>query len=147
MYSNSQNSLIQRNPYVCQASIRLTLGLVLGIACCAVAVSETRQLGSHEHGAAILNVAIADESLSIEYRTPAANIVGFEHAPSTEAQVQAVHDATELDYSSLLSLAGDLGQIGTGSRRGYICQNVLAVEAETGQVLGLVDQILLRSRF
>ena len=58
--------------------------------------------------------------------------------------VLIVHDATELDYTSLTSLAGDLGQIGTGSRRGYICQNVLAVAAETGEVLGLLDQILHR---
>jgi len=56
--------------------------------------------------------------------------------------VLIVHDATELDYTSLRSLAGDLGQIGKGLNRGYICQNVLAVEAETGQVLGLLDQIL-----
>jgi hypothetical protein len=56
--------------------------------------------------------------------------------------VLIVHDATELDYTSLTSLADDLGQIGKGKGRGYICQNVLAVEAETGDVLGLVDQIL-----
>ena len=55
-----------------------------------------------------------------------------------------VHDATELDYTSLASLAGDLGQIGTGGGRGYICQNVLAVAADTRDVLGLVDQILHR---
>lgn len=53
-----------------------------------------------------------------------------------------LHDATELDYTSLTSLADDLGQIGKGISRGYVCQNVLAVSAETGEVLGLVDQIL-----
>jgi len=56
--------------------------------------------------------------------------------------VLIVHDATELDYTTLTSLSDDLGQIGKGSRRGYICQNVLAVAADTGEVLGLVDQIL-----
>jgi hypothetical protein len=56
--------------------------------------------------------------------------------------VLMVHDATELDYSSLQSLADDLGQIGTGTGLGYICQNVLAIAADTGDVLGLVDQIL-----
>jgi hypothetical protein len=56
--------------------------------------------------------------------------------------VLILHDATELDYTSLRSLVGDLGQIGTGSRSGYVCQNVLAVEAETGEVLGLLDQVL-----
>lgn len=59
-----------------------------------------------------------------------------------EGAVLVVHDATELDYTSLTSLADDLGQIGEGHGRGYICQNVLAVDAETGQVLGLLDQIL-----
>ena len=53
-----------------------------------------------------------------------------------------LHDATELDYSTLNSLADDLSQIGKGNRQGYICQNVLAVNAKTGVVLGLVDQIL-----
>ena len=56
--------------------------------------------------------------------------------------VLIVHDATELDYTSLTSLAGDLGQIGGGGGRGYICHNVLAVAADTGDVLGLIDQIL-----
>lgn len=56
--------------------------------------------------------------------------------------VLVVHDATELDYTSLESLAADLGQIGRGTRSGYICQNVIAVAPETGEVLGLLDQIL-----
>jgi len=56
--------------------------------------------------------------------------------------VLLVHDATELDYSSLGSLAEHLGQIGQGTQRGYICHNVLAVAADTGHVLGLMDQIL-----
>ncbi len=58
--------------------------------------------------------------------------------------VLIVHDATELDYTSLTSLADDLGQIGTGSNLGYVCHNVLAVAADTGDVLGLVDQVLHR---
>ena len=56
--------------------------------------------------------------------------------------VLLLHDATELDYTSLTSLAADLGQIGRGTDLGYVCQNVLAVSADTGEVLGLVDQIL-----
>ena len=58
--------------------------------------------------------------------------------------VLIVHDATKLDYSSLSTLADALGQIGDGHGRGYICQNVLAVDAKTGEVLGLIDQILHR---
>jgi hypothetical protein len=69
----------------------------------------------------------------------------------TLARVQAspgdvliLHDATELDYTTLTSLAGDLGQIGKGDRRGYLCHNVLAVAADSAEVLGLVDQVLHR---
>jgi hypothetical protein len=56
--------------------------------------------------------------------------------------VLTVHDATELDFTSLASLSEHLGQIGTGSTRGYVCHNVLAISADTGEVLGVVDQIL-----
>ena len=41
-------------------------------------------------------------------------------------------------------MAGDLGQIGKGNRRGYLCHNFLAVTADSSEVLGLVDQILQR---
>lgn len=69
----------------------------------------------------------------------------------TQTQIEAcpheiliLHDATELDYTTLASLSGDLGQIGKGNRRGYLCHNVLAVAADSGDVLGLMDQILHR---
>jgi Transposase DNA-binding len=38
--------------------------------------------------------------------------------------VLILHDSTELDYSSKTSLKA-LGQIGNGSRRGYVCHNSL----------------------
>jgi hypothetical protein len=56
--------------------------------------------------------------------------------------VLLLHDATELDYTSKKSLKGSLGQIGQGTRRGYICHNSLAVRADTGETLGLSSQIL-----
>lgn len=59
-------------------------------------------------------------------------------------RVLVIHDATELDYTTLKSLVADLAQIGNGGGRGYICQNVIAVNADTGEVLGLLDQILHR---
>lgn len=58
--------------------------------------------------------------------------------------VLILHDTTELDYSGLKSLKDDLGQIGNGGGRGYECHNSLAVMAESGEVLGLVNQILFR---
>ena len=64
------------------------------------------------------------------------------HIADARGPVLLLHDATELDFTSLTSLADDLGQIGKGLNAGYICHNVLAVAADTGDVLGLVDQIL-----
>jgi hypothetical protein len=56
--------------------------------------------------------------------------------------VLVLHDATELDFTSKTTLCPYLGQIGKGSRRGYICHNSLAVRADTGETLGLLGQIL-----
>jgi hypothetical protein len=55
--------------------------------------------------------------------------------------VLSIHDATELDYTGKKSLAG-LGQIGNGTRRGYVCHNTLAFGFDTREVLGLANQIL-----
>jgi hypothetical protein len=56
--------------------------------------------------------------------------------------VLVVHDPTELDYSGLTSLADQLGQIGEGHGKGYICHNSLAVLPGAKAVLGLLNQIL-----
>jgi hypothetical protein len=58
------------------------------------------------------------------------------------AVVLLLHDATELDYTPRTTLRDQLGQIGEGTHRGYICHNSLAVRADTGAVLGLTSQIL-----
>jgi len=60
------------------------------------------------------------------------------------ATVLLLHDATELDYTGCASLGEALGQIGNGNRRGFLCQNVLAVDPQTKSVLGLMDQVLHR---
>lgn len=63
--------------------------------------------------------------------------------------VLILHDATELDYTTLKSLEQQLGQIGQGTHRGYICHNSLAVRllhSAQGELvpetLGLLSQIL-----
>lgn len=58
-----------------------------------------------------------------------------------QGRLLAISDATELDYSGLASMK-ELGQIGNGGRRGYICQNVLIVDPSQRQTLGLANQIL-----
>jgi hypothetical protein len=57
--------------------------------------------------------------------------------------VLQIHDPTELDYTGKKSLT-DLGQIGNGHYRGYICHQTLAVLPKSKEVLGLLQQILHR---
>jgi hypothetical protein len=64
-------------------------------------------------------------------------------ASEAEGTVLHIHDGTELDYSTLHSLTG-LGQIGNGSRRGYLAHNTLTVVAQTRDVIGLAYQKLTK---
>jgi hypothetical protein len=52
-----------------------------------------------------------------------------------------LQDITELDYSNQQTLAS-MGQIGNGGGWGYECHNALAVEAASGELLGLACQQL-----
>ena len=56
--------------------------------------------------------------------------------------VLTVHDTTQLDYTTRRSLHGGLGQVAKGNHRGYLCHNTLAVDAATGGVIGLANQVL-----
>jgi hypothetical protein len=47
---------------------------------------EHRQHGSQVHGIGHLNVVLDGASLAIELHNPAANIVGFEHAPHNDTE-------------------------------------------------------------
>ena len=60
----------------------------------AVAVAQTeRDLDSHEHGAAQLDVVVDGSQLLIDLESPWNNLVGFEHRPSTDEQHEAVDAA------------------------------------------------------
>ena len=56
---------------------------------------ETRHHEAHEHGVASLNVAVEGNSIYMEFFSPAANIVGFEHHPRTREQKDAVKEAVK----------------------------------------------------
>lgn len=45
---------------------------------------EHRQYGTHEHGVGRLNFAQEGTEVHLEFESPAANIVGYEHIPSSE---------------------------------------------------------------
>jgi hypothetical protein len=56
---------------------------------------EQRHHDAHVHGIAHLNVAMEGTSLHLEFTSPAANIVGFEHEPRTPEQKDGVRNAIE----------------------------------------------------
>jgi hypothetical protein len=55
-----------------------------------IQTAEYRHHEAHEHGVAHMNVAFEGNELYIEFISPAANIVGFEHPPRTREQKTAV---------------------------------------------------------
>ncbi|WP_070887141.1 DUF2796 domain-containing protein [Pseudomonas sp. D1-3] len=57
---------------------------------------EHGSLGKHEHGVATLNVALEGSTLEIELQSPAMNIVGFEHAATSDADKKTVTAARAL---------------------------------------------------
>jgi len=54
---------------------------------------EHRQQSAHVHGIAALSLALEGQEVQIELDSPAANIVGFEHAPSSESDHAALDKA------------------------------------------------------
>lgn len=59
---------------------------------------EHGSLGAHEHGVARLDAALDGQSLELELQSPAMNLVGFEHAASSDAdkaKVTAVRKTLE----------------------------------------------------
>lgn len=72
---------------------------------------EHRQHGAHVHGIAALNLALEGQEVHIEFDSPAANIVGFENAPSSEADHAALDKAvaTLKDGDRLFKFNADAG--------------------------------------
>jgi hypothetical protein len=76
----------------------MTKSIAILAAACALgglqaAAEERRQLGAHEHGHSILNVAIAGDRVEMELMAPGMDIVGFEHAAETDEHKAAIEEA------------------------------------------------------
>ncbi|MCT8162112.1 DUF2796 domain-containing protein [Pseudoruegeria sp. SHC-113] len=77
-----------------KASLLCSTLLVAGLPAAALASGEeTREMGAHEHGHGALNIAIEGNTLAIELEVPGFDIVGFEHAPESDADKAAVEEA------------------------------------------------------
>jgi len=60
------------------------------------AEEEHRELGAHVHGHGTLNVAIEDKRVALELEVPGMDIVGFEHAATSDDQKLKVAEAKEI---------------------------------------------------
>lgn len=73
------------------------------LAAAAAGAEERRAVGAHEHGHGTLRIAVDGGALAMEFVSPGADIVGFEHAAETDADRARVEQA--------LALLGDPAQI------------------------------------
>ncbi len=73
----------------------LTAALILNLPA-APAEDAHREHGAHEHGVGSLTLALDGNEMEIELESPAANLVGFEHAPQDDAQRAALERAVAL---------------------------------------------------
>jgi hypothetical protein len=88
----------------------LLLLLALG-ASAPLLAQEQRHHEAHEHGVGQLNIAVEGTEIHLDLDSPAMNIVGFEHAPSTEADHQALAQAIARlkDGEQLFSFPSEAG--------------------------------------
>jgi len=70
-----------------------SLLLLLAVIVLPLSAEERRHHDAHEHGAGKLDIAREGTELHIGLDSPAANIVGFEHAPASAADHQALKKA------------------------------------------------------
>lgn len=54
---------------------------------------DARQLNAHEHGIGVLNIAIEASLVVMEFHAPGADIVGFEYAAKSDADLAAISAA------------------------------------------------------
>lgn len=54
---------------------------------------DTRELDAHEHGVGTLNIAIEGTTVAMAFEAPGADIVGFEYAAESEADLAAIATA------------------------------------------------------
>ena len=59
------------------------------------ASAAERQLDAHDHGHSRVNIALSGNDVLIELISPAANVIGFEHAPKTEDDHALIDAAVE----------------------------------------------------
>jgi hypothetical protein len=91
-------------------TIRTSVGVfssIFVVSCLSMAHAQQANLSSHVHGVSELNIVIGRNKLEMQLRTPAINIVGFEHKASTEQQIRKVKQSEVKlnDHEALFSFS------------------------------------------
>lgn len=96
-----------------------------------VLAESSRQKDSHEHGAAILKMALEGEKLQIEFEVPSESLIGFEHFPKSQSNRENFSDAIKIlsDPSRLFSMSGKAECLLVGMS---ISQSLFSNEEEHG---------------
>ena len=83
--------------------------VLLAIVACGLTSPAPFAQHAHEHGAAQLQIAVEGGAVEASFDLPGHDLVGFEHAPATEAEKSAVAAAGERlkDAGSMLRLSPD----------------------------------------
>ncbi|MGR5096410.1 zinc uptake protein ZrgA [Vibrio maritimus] len=86
--------------------LKMTLLAGLVVSQFAVADDHFRQHDAHVHGHVEFNIAQDGQDLLVEITAPGADVVGFEHAPKTDAEKAAMADAKAKlnDVDSILTI-------------------------------------------
>ena len=76
-----------------------------------LAAQDTRQMDAHVHGTGELQIAIEGQTVAMDITVPGADIVGFEHAPGSDADHAAIDAALAqfADAFALFTVEGDAG--------------------------------------
>ena len=80
---------------------------IFAVSSLSLAHAQQSNSGAHVHGVSELNIIIEGNKLEIQLRSPAVNIVGFEHKAGTEQQINKVKQS-ELklnDHEALFSFS------------------------------------------
>ena len=86
--------------------LKATTLATLSLMTSGLAVTVAKAQDAHVHGEAILQLVIDDTGALATFKSPAADIVGFERHPETDAEKQAVADALAKlsDFTALITL-------------------------------------------
>jgi hypothetical protein len=68
---------------------------VFAVPFCNPLAAIAHELGPHVHGVAILQIAVDEKTMTLDFSSPLDNLIGFEHAPRNASQKVAVKNMAD----------------------------------------------------